>query len=75
MITAESAKLIKRGGGLLAMLGLAIGIAVFVGWRLSRGEVLLLWILPVLVGSVVALAGIALERSAIQSNVGRQMER
>jgi len=73
MIAAKNARSINRIGQFLALFGLVMGIAVFVGWQLSRGGQLLLWILPLGVGSLVSLVGMILERSAAQSDVGRQM--
>ena len=72
MITVGSARLVKRIGQFLALFGLVMGVAVFVGWQLPRSGRLILWILPVLVGSLLSLLGMILERSAKQSDVGRQ---
>ncbi len=73
MIAAESARLIKRIGQFLALFGLVMGVVVFVGWQLPRSGRLMLWILPLLVGSLMSLLGMILERSARQSDVGRQV--
>ncbi len=74
MATVEGARRIKRIGGLFATFGGAVGLGVWLfafSGDLSRPSILFLW--PMGVGSVIALVGVILERSAKQSDVGRQM--
>jgi hypothetical protein len=74
MATVAVARRIQRVGQLIAVIGGALGLAswlfVFKG-DLSRPSILFLW--PMGLGSVIALVGLILERSAKQSDVGRQM--
>jgi len=65
MATVAVARRIQRVGQLIAVIGGAIGLAlwlfVFKG-DLSRPSILFLW--PMGLGSVIALVGMVLERSA-----------
>jgi hypothetical protein len=73
MVTIEGARRIQRVGRIIALIGGAFGLAlwlfVFKG-DLSRPAILFLW--PMSLGGAIALVGWILERSAKQPDVGRQ---
>jgi len=74
MATIEGARRIQRVGRIIYLIGGALGLGVWLfvfKGDLSRPSILFLW--PIGLGSVIALVGVILERSAKQPDVGRQM--
>ncbi len=74
MATHEGARRITQTGGLIARGGGFVGIVLCL--VAFTGKLSYLWpklfLVPVVVGSVISLVGVAMERFAKQSDVGRQ---
>jgi hypothetical protein len=73
MVTHEGARRVTRAGGLFAVIGGGIALAI---WLFAysgdpfRPSILFVW--PFGAGGVISLVGLILEKYAKQSDVGRQ---